>query len=244
MADFTSDVLRPTERRLLNKLRVATVGTVGTFARATGRAVVNLLMRAVGSDGREFEHNPSPQAVVWLPAGDGYGVAFDVGAGDVGVLLAADSGWDQAWQTGQAAVPQSGQRHTFGSAAFLPGGRTGASAAANALGEMRIGAQDGTASIDFSRVRAAPPSLGAVTVSAAGPVASVKLGSASATSQVAKATETKAMTAAGWAAFNTYMQADVTVSPALKLSFAGATAAALAAEAAVPIGSVKVVVDP
>lgn len=244
MPSLDRDIIDPGLARLAAEIKVATVGRVATSVRATGRAAVNLLMRFVRLDGVEETRPPTPASVVVLPRGDGYGVAFDLASGDQGVVIASDDGWDQAWRTGQAARATLGQRHTYGPTAFLPGGRREGESPANALGAMRIGAEDGTASIDLSRVRAAPPSLGTVTVAAAGPAASVKLGSASAASQVAKAAEVKAMTAAGWAAAIAYVNADPLWSPAQKASLAGAFGAAAAAEAPVPIGSVKVVVDP
>lgn len=244
MPSLDRDIIDPGLARLAAEIKVATVGRVATSVRATGRAAVNLLMRFVRLDGVEETRPPTPASVVVLPRGDGYGVAFDLASGDQGVVIASDDGWDQAWRTGQAARATLGQRHTYGPTAFLPGGRREGESPANALGAMRIGAEDGTASIDLARARAAPPSLGTVTVAAAGPAASVKLGSASAASQVAKAIETKQAIVAGWTAFNAAIQADATVAPPLKLSIGAASTAAIAAIGLVSIGSVKVVVDP
>lgn len=243
MTDLKGDILDPTRLRIFNDLKAVTIGRVGTFARATGRAVINLLMSGVSSDGKIKPRNPSPQAVVYQPAGDGYAVAFDVVSDDPGIVLAADSPWDQAWRTGDRAVPTSGQRHTYGSAAFLPGGRLGGVAAANSKGGMRIGAADGSASVDFSRKRAAPLSLGVVTVRADSAVAGVKLGSPAAGQGVALGPLVKAASAAGWSAFAAAINADPTVAPPLALSLSAAATAAATAEAALTVASAKVVAD-
>ena len=243
MTDLKGDILDPTRLRIFNDLKAVTIGRVGTFARATGRAVVDLLMSGVSSDGRIKPRNPSPQAVVCLPAGDGYAVAFDVVADDPGIVLAADSPWDQAWRTGDRAVPTSGQRHTYGSAAFIPGGRLGGVEAANSKGSMRVGAADGSASIDFSRKRAAPVSLGVVTVRADSAVAGVKLGSPAAGQGVALGPLVKAASATGWSTFITTIEANPAIPETTADGIIAAATAAAAAEAALTVASAKVVAD-
>ncbi len=259
MVDLTTEVLKPELARLSNEIKVATIGKVTTFARGVGRAVVSFLQTYVTSDGVEHQPPPTPQAVVYQPAGDGYAVAFDLASGDHGVVLAGDSGWDQSWKGAGLSRPQSGQRHTYGSSAFLPGGRLSNDAPANPVGAMRLGAADGTATIDMTRARAVPLSAGTVDVTAAseatvtGPVSvtlatsaplGIKLGSAAAVIPVAKAPSVAAASAAGWTAFAATINADPTVSPPLALSLSAAAAAAAAAEVAIPIGSTKVAVDP
>lgn len=244
MADIDArrDLLEPLRQRVFNDLKVAAVGRVSSFLRSSARAAVSVLHSYVTSDGASHTPPPCPGAVVVQPRGDGYGVAFDLAAGDLGVLVAADSGWQQQWKGGASELPPSGQRHTYGSAALFPGGRREGDGQPNAAGSMRVGAEDGSASVDLTRTRG--PLLGSVTVATAGPTASVRLGSAAASQQVAMAPATKAAIIAGWTAWNTTLQADATVSPALKLSFAAASTAAIAAVTASVVGSAKVVVDP
>lgn len=180
MTHLDQDILKPHLARMAAGLRVATVGKVVSFARDTARAVVSRLVGVVDTAGQQRAYPDAPAARVVTPRGDGYGVHFDVGASDVGVLLAADSPWDQSWSTGAPSIPATGARHEYASAAFLPGGRLEIEGPKNAARTMLVGAEDGSASIEFTRTRAVPPTLGAVVVSAAGPAASVKLGSSAA----------------------------------------------------------------
>ena len=191
MSNLDADIIKPKLDRIANDLRVATIGRVASAVRSTGRAAIDLLMRYVTSDGQARTWPPSPSAVVVMPAGDGYGVAFDVAPGDPGLVVASDNGWDQAWQSGQAVQPTSGVRHNYGSAAFLPGGRLGGSAPANAKGSMLLGAEDGSASVLLTRARGA--SLGVAVLAALGPLASVKLGSESASQTLAYQSQTAAV---------------------------------------------------
>lgn len=190
--DLDSGILRPAIARAVNELRVATVGRVTSAVRTTGRAAVALLVRYVTSDGQEHQWPDSPSAVVVQPRGDGYAFACDVVTGDPGVLVAADNGWEQVWKTGQAARPPVGVGvHNYGAAAFVSGGRFTNEAPANAKGACRVGAEDGSAAVDFTRARGA--ALGSVVVSAAGPAASVKLGSAAASQTLAYQAQTAAV---------------------------------------------------
>ncbi len=242
MVDLTTEVLKPELARLSNEIKVATIGKVTTFARGVGRAVVSFLQTYVTSDGVEHQPPPTPQAVVYQPAGDGYALAFDLASGDHGVVIAGDSGWDQSWKGAGLSRPQSGQRHTYGSSAFLPGGRLSNDAPVNPVGAMRLGAADGTATIDMTRARAVPLSAGTVDVSAAseatvtGPVSvtlatsaplGIKLGSAAAVIPVAKAPSVAAASAAGWSAFITFVQLNGALPPdELMIGAAGAAASA------------------
>ena len=252
MPDLTSDILKPELARLSNEIKVATIGKVTTFARGAGRVVVEFLQRYVTSDGVEHTPTPTPQAVVYQPAGDGYAVAFDVATGDHGVVLAADSGWDQSWKGAEPSRPQSGQRHTYGSCAFLPGGRLAESEPVNPTGSMRLGAADGSACIDLRRARAVPLSLGTVDVKAAseakvtGPLSvtletdaplGIRLGSIAAAIPVAKAPQVAAASAAGWSAFIAFAEANPALPPDELMAGAGAAAAAAEVTAANAIAS-------
>ena len=256
MPDLRDDIIALDIRRAAADLRVLTTGRVKSFARATGRAVVRILERYVTSDGVEREREPSPAAVVWQQAGDGYVVAHDVATDDQGLVIAADAGWDQAWRTGAATRPQSGQRHTLGSAAFLPGGRRNTEAPANAAGTMRIGAADGSASLDLTRTRGGVPGSGTlsvsasltiagltVTVSASQAAAGVKLGSAAASSSVALAPLVKAASAAGWSTFISAIESNDTIPANTATGIVAAASAAAGSEAALTVGSAKVVAD-
>ena len=178
---------------------------------------------------------------VLMPGGSLRGLTFGLAPGDRGVLLAADSGWDASWVSGAPSIPGSGLRHTYGSAALLPGGRLESEPATHAVGEMRIGAEDASATIDLRRRRGGV--LGQVTITATSPVASVKLGGPLAVTPLAKAPDTTLAIVAGWTAFNAAIQADGTVAVPLKASIAAATTAAIAAVNAVPIAAVKVVAE-
>jgi len=235
------DVLDPALARASAALRVATLGSVRAFARGTTTAIVGRLIGAVSAAGQSITLSDSPAARVLLPRGGGYAVAFDLEAGDRGVLLAADSGWDASWVSGAPSIPGSGLRHTYGSAALLPGGRLESEPATHAVGEMRIGAEDASATIDLRRRRGGV--LGQVTITATSPLASVKLGGPLAVTPLAKAPDTTLAIVAGWTAFNATIQADATVAVPLKLSIAAATTAAIAAVNAVPIAAVKVVAE-
>lgn len=244
MADIDArrDLLDPLRQRIFNDLKVAGVGRVFSFARSAARAAVDVLHSYVTSDGQGRTPPRSPGAVVVQPRGDGYGVAFDLAPGDLGVVVAADSGWEQQWKGGASELPPTGQRHTYGAAALIPGGRREGDSQPNAAGSMRVGAEDGSATLDLTRTRAGVPGL--AVLSAALPTAGVRLGSSAAALQVALATPTNSAIVAGWTAFNATIQADATVSPALKISIAAASTAAIVAVNAVVIGSAKVVADP
>lgn len=193
MADIDArrDLLEPLRQRIFNDLKVAGVARVSSFLRSSARAAVDVLHSYVTSDGQGREPPKSPGAVVVQPRGDGYGVAFDLAAGDLGVVVAADSGWQQQWNGGASELPPSGQRHTYGAAALFPGGRREGDPQPNAAGSMRVGAEDGSASVDLTRTRAGV--LGSVVVAAAGVASSVRLGSSAASLTLAYQAQTKAV---------------------------------------------------
>jgi hypothetical protein len=241
--DVGRDLLDPWRQRIFNDIKVATVGRVTTFMRTGARAAVAVLSNYITSDGQERTPPPCPGAVVVQPRGDGYGVAFDVVAGDLGVLVAADMAWQQQWKAGTSAPPDNGLRHTYGGAALLPGGRKENEAPPNAVGSMRIGAEDGSACVDLTRTRGLP---GSVVVSAAGPVASVKLGSAAAVLALAYNAEAQAAFAAGLNALNAAVQANPLVDPitvAQKAAFASGVTAAIIAYNAAMVGTSKTVAE-
>jgi len=239
--DLGSDILEPALARLSSEIRVATIGRVATYARDTGRAVVSRLIRYVNSAGQEKQWPDAQGVVVVQPRGDGYGLAFDIATQDPGVMLASDGGWGQSWEAGQPSRPKTRDSHTYGSAALFPGGRLATQAPANPIGAMRCGAEDGSACVDLRRTRG--PLLGSVVVSAAGPAASVKLGSDAAATPVALGPLVKTMDIAAWTAFGAAIAAGTSFSVIQKGEIAAAVTAAIAAITATPNASVKVVSD-
>ena len=121
---------------------------------------------------------------------------------------------------------------------------------------MRIGAADGSASLDLTRTRGGVPGSGTlsvsasltiagltVTVSASQAAAGVKLGSAAASSSVALAPLVKAASAAGWSTFISAIESNDTIPANTATGIVAAASAAAGAEAALTVGSAKVVAD-
>ena len=167
------DLIKPAIRRAATDLRTVTVGVVEQFIRGPVSARIKTLIQTVTVNGAVVDDNPCPSAIVITPRGDGYGVFFDCAAGDPGILVASDRPWAGSWKTGNPSLPDHSDGHSYGSAAFLPGGHVGDAAPANAKGHMLIGAENRSAAVDFDR------RSGKVTVNASAASASVRLGGAS-----------------------------------------------------------------
>lgn len=216
-------------------IRVALAGAVASFERTTSRAWVNLKARFTATN---FQPTDEPQAEdlpVIHPAGDGYGFWFDMAEGDPMVVVCCDSAVRGFYESGEAVTPSIGQSHSYGTAVSIPGGRVSSSQPGlatpppNNAAEAVVGAGDGSASVIFRRAAhpLSPAELGTVVVAAAGPAASVLLGSATAAVPVACATQT----AANFSAINTTIQGlpvvpgDPGVIAALKTAFLAYNAA-------------------
>lgn len=174
-------------RKIEQGWRVSLAGRVTSFARDTARVAADMAARFLDTTRQYRAEQPVTDAPVVHPGGDGYGFFFDLAPDDPVVLLAGDAPTRGFWETGGVVDPTS-PGHTYGCAVAFPGGRVSSSVpgqatpAPNAAGECLLGAKDGTSGVRLRRARpdAAPPELGTTIVEAAGPLASLLLGSADA----------------------------------------------------------------
>jgi hypothetical protein len=176
-------IIRQAKRQLLQELRVASAARVDTFKRSVGRIVANLMTRLVTTGLQPSDEPAAQQVPVLFPGGGGYTFAFDMRQGDPALLVCADGPVHGFWETGEAVTPQTSAGHDYGCSMAIPGGRVSAEATPteppNAEGEGFIGAVDGSACVVFRGAGLpSPTELGTVVVSAAGPSASLLLGSA------------------------------------------------------------------
>ena len=174
--------IRQAKRQLLQELRVASAGRVLTFGRDVGRVVADLMTRLISTGLQPLDEPAAQQVPVLFPGGGGYGFHFDLREGDPCALVCADGPVHGFFETGDAVTPATDPGHNYGCAMAIPGGRISAEASPtpppNAEGEALIGAVDGSAAIRF--LGAGLPSgaeQGTVVVQAAGPSASLLLGS-------------------------------------------------------------------
>lgn len=224
--DLYDDVLLGAVRKVYQDFRVALPGIVQTFARETTRVAV-----AFGTRFRDMargvrDEPPVGDLPVILPRAGGYGFHADMREGDLGIVIACDGPVRGLYETGEPTTPQFVQGHDYGCAVVLPGGRVSSSnvptAPPNAAGTLLVGADDGSAAVVFRGAGIpSPTELGSVVVQAAGPTASVLLGSDTAAVPVACAPQVTA----NFDALNTMIQAlpvvpgDPGVIAALKTGF-------------------------
>lgn len=192
--DLYDDVIMGAVRIVRRTFRVALPATVRTFARETSRAAVDFGARFLGMDRSVRDEPAVADLPVITPRGGGYGLYFDFRAGDLGVVLAQDAPVRGLYETGTPVTPQMLQGHDYGCGVIFPGGRVSSTetptAPPNDAGTLALCADDGSASIVLRG--AGLPTLaevGSVVVAAAGPTASVLLGSDAATRGVARLTD-------------------------------------------------------
>jgi len=184
-------IIRQAKRQMYQEFRVAAAGRVSSFLRGAARIVAEMMTRQI-TTGINPRDEPAVQDVpVIFPGGGGYGFYFDMRQGDPAVLVCADGPVRGFFETGEAVTPGAGSTgHDYGSAMAFPGGRISASdsptAPPNAEGEAVLGAVDGSASVIFCGAGLpSPGEQGTVVVTAAGPSASLLLGSTAAAVPVA-----------------------------------------------------------
>jgi hypothetical protein len=186
-------IIRQAKRQLLQELRVASAARVDTFKREVGRIVANLMTRLVTTGLQPSDEQAVQQVPVLFPGGGGYTFAFDMRQGDPALLVCADGPVHGFWENGEAVTPTTDAGHNYGCAMAIPGGRISAEATPtdppNAEGEGFIGAVDGSACVIFRGAGLSSESeLGTVVIAAAGPTASLLLGSSDAAEPAACAT--------------------------------------------------------
>lgn len=177
-------ILRP----VWQLFRVALPAKVTTFLRDTGRLAGEFVVQFLDTTRAFRSEQPVEDVPVMFQGGDGYGLYHDLAASDPVYVVAGDAEHRAFWEDGSTVSPTTGQRHSYGCAVAFPGGRVSSSVpgqattAPNAEGECLVGAVDGTAGLRLRRARpdAAPPELGTAVVEAAGPTASLLLGSSTA----------------------------------------------------------------
>lgn len=225
--DLHDDIIMGAVRKIRQTFRVSLPARVKSPYRATSRADVTFGVRWLATNREVFEEPPAPALPVVLPRGGGYGVHFDLRAGDLGVALACDGPVSGLYDTGDPVTPQFPQGHDYGCAVFYPCGRVSnemvPTQPPNPAGAMSVGAEDGTATL-ILRGLGLPSAaeLGSAVLAVSGPAASLLLGSDTAANPVACAQQV----AANFSAINTTIQGlpvvpgDPGVIPALKTAFA------------------------
>jgi hypothetical protein len=188
--DLHEDVLMGAVRKIRQTFRVGLTAQVKSEYRATSRADVTFPVRWLATNREVFEEPPAPGLPVVLPRGGGYGVHFDLRAGDPGVAVALDGPVSGFYDTGQPVTPQFPQGHDYGCAVFFPCGRVSneetPTEPPNPSGTMTVGAEDGTATVELRGAGLPSPSEGGtVVLHAGGMVGSVLIGSDTATVPVA-----------------------------------------------------------
>jgi len=176
-------------RTVYQDIRVALVGAVKSFKRATTRAVFNLMTRSQGMNGKPYDEPPVVDVPVILPSGDGYGMAFDMTEKDLAVVLCCDGPVRGTFENGTAVTPGAGaQEHSYGCAVAFPGGRVSNTETptqpANDPGTGLCGDVVGkSACVIFRRTghSSLPGELGTTIVKGDAPVAGVRLGGDDAT---------------------------------------------------------------
>lgn len=191
--DLEFDIQDGAVRKVFQTLRVALVGTVKTFKRATSRANVDFMTRLQGMDGKPYDEPAAVDLPVMHQSGDGYGLWHDMAEGDPGLVVACDGPVRGYFESGQKVTPGAGaQAHSFGSAVIQPGGRVSNTETPtqppNDPGTGLSGAGDRTACIVYRRAGhpLLPGELGTTVVNGAAPIAGVRLGADDATLGVAR----------------------------------------------------------
>lgn len=234
--DLEFDIQDGAVRKVFQTLRVALVGTVKTFKRATSRANVDFMTRLQGMDGKPYDEPAAVDLPVMHQSGDGYGLWHDMAEGDPGLVVACDGPVRGYFESGQKVTPGAGaQAHSFGSAVIQPGGRVSNTETPtqppNDPGTGLSGAGDRTACIVYRRAGhpLLPSELGTVVISAAGPTASIKAGGDTAAIPVACAPQTAANFDLIGQIFQTLppVPGDPGIIAALKIAFGAAYVSAL-----------------
>lgn len=193
---------------VVGQVRVAKPGVVTSADREASRINAALKVRFIATDLSARDEPEVPDVPVIHYAGGGYGAWMDMRPDDPVVVACCDGPVRPFYETGSTVTPIVGQGHDFGCAVAHPGGRVSATEQPtpppNAAGEFLVGAADGSAAVVYRG--AGLPSdteVGTVVVQAAGPSASLLLGSASAAFPPALADFVQA----NLAALNTAVQA-------------------------------------
>ena len=245
--DLERDVQAGAVRKIYQDFRVALVGAVKTFKRSTSRAVLDLMTRFEGTDGKPHDDPPAIDVPVIHQSGDGYGFWHDVTEKDLAVVLCCDGPVRGVFESGTAVTPGAGsQSHTYGCAVAFSGGRVSNSETPtdppNDPGTGLCGGGDKTACVVYRRAGhpLLPGELGTVIINAAGPSASIKAGSDAAAIPVACAPQTDANFDLIGQIFQGLpaVPGDPGIIAALKVAFGVAYTAALQ-----PTGDAKLVVE-
>lgn len=190
--DLEKDVQDGAVRRIYQDFRVALAGAVKTFQRATSRAVIDLMTRSQGMDGKPYDEPAAVDVPIIHQSGDGYGFWHDVAEGDPTVVVCCDGPVRGFYESGSPVTPGAGaQEHTYGCSVAFAGGRVSNTDAPtqppNDRGTGLCGGGDKTASVVYRRAGhpLLPGELGTVVIHAAGPTASIKGGGDSAAVPVA-----------------------------------------------------------
>lgn len=191
------DVIMGSVKIIEQTFRVALPGLTTSWDHDTMRWSGDAGTRFIGMD-RQPREEPGMQGIpLIMPRGGGYGVHFDLRPADPVLVLACDGPVRGYYETGQPVTPDIGVGHQYGTAVAFPGGKVSssepgqASPPPNDPGTCWAGAEDGTATIQFSgKALPNPAELGSVVISTAGPSASLKLGSGQAVLGVARLTDT------------------------------------------------------
>ena len=149
--DLDRDLIGGAVAEIRRTFRVALPARVKSTYRDTSRADVVFGVRWLATNREVYDEPPAPAIPVLLPRGGGYGIAFDVREGDLGVALSCDGPVFGLYDTGDDVTPQFPQGHDYGCAVFFPSGRVSnqetPTAPPNAAGEMTVGAEDGSATV-------------------------------------------------------------------------------------------------
>src|SRR5574338_170646 len=195
--DLERDLVDLAVRKIRQTFRVGLMAIVQTFDRATSRAGVEFGTKYLDMARGVRDEPPVSDLPVLLPRCGGYGIYGDLSEGDLGLVVALDGPTRGLFETGDPVVPQFTQGHDFGCGVFAPCGRVSSSETPtdppNNPGEWHVGADDSSAAVVFRKAGGpSPDEIGTVAVLAAGPTASVLLGSITVVIPVACATQVSA----------------------------------------------------
>lgn len=194
--DLYEDVLMGAVRKIRQTFRVAMPGMVEAFNRETSRIQAVIGSKILTTKRTVVDEPPVADLPMILPRGGGYGLHFDVRAGDPTFMICCDGPVRGFFETGEPVIPQNPLGHQFGVAVAFPGGRVSNSTPTqetpppNAVGTCWMGAEDGSSTVKFSGAALPTPAeLGSMSLCTANPINSLHLGSDESTLGVARLTD-------------------------------------------------------
>jgi len=125
-------------------------GIVQAFDRGTNRVQVLPAIKMIGTNNEQVPRAPIANVPVFVLGAGGFGISFNLRAGDTGLLIACDRDISIFTQSGGESSPQSTRMKSFSDSYFLPDVMKNFTVLGEDLDNLVIQKNDGSVRISLS----------------------------------------------------------------------------------------------